>query len=81
MQPGYESSVRARPQVPPRRLDVEGAALDEDVSGHSHLRGVGQDLGDHPVDVGVGIRMLGRHGVRAEPRRHAAGRSDRVQLR
>jgi len=35
---------------------------------------------DRPVDVRVGVRLLGRNRVRAQPGRHTAGRADGFQL-
>ena len=67
-------------QIPARLLDVERPPLDEHVGGDGDARRLWQHLLDHPVDVRVGIRMLGRNGVRAEPGRHAAGRANGFEL-
>ena len=81
MQPEREPGVRACTEVPPRRLDAEGSTLDEDIGRGGDPRGVGEHLGDRPVDVGIGIPLLGWNGVRAQPGRHATRRRDRVELR
>ena len=61
---------------------VERAALEEDVGGLGDLRRLGQHLREREVEVRVGVAVeLGRHGVRAEPGRHAAGGLDRTQRR
>ena len=60
---------------------VEGPAFEEHVRCLRHLRRLGQNLGECEVEVGVGIRELGRHGVRPEPGGHAAGRANRIQRR
>ncbi len=70
----------AREQVAACLFHVERAVLDEDVGRDRELRRVREDLGDRPVDVRVGIRVLRRDGMRTEPRRDAAGRGDRGQL-
>ena len=67
-----EPRVAARLEVAARLRRVEGAALEEDVGGLGEPRGLGEHLGEREVEVGVGVVELGRHGVRAEPRRDAA---------
>ena len=62
-------------------MDVERAALEEDVGGLRELRRLGQDLREQEVDVRIAVVELGRHRVRAEPRRDAARGADRAQLR
>src|SRR4029077_11203674 len=52
------------------------------VAGLAELRGVGQYVGEREVEVAVGVTLeFGRHRMRAEPRRHAAGGLDRPKRR
>jgi hypothetical protein len=76
-----QAGVAARLEVAARLLDRERSLLDEDVRRLRELGRFRQDLCDRKVHVGVGVRELGRHGVRAEPGWHAAGRGDRFQRR
>ncbi len=79
VKPQLEPVVAGGFEIPPRLDGVEGAALEEHVGGLGDRRGVGEHVGDQPVDVLVGAVALGRHGVRAEERRDAALRHDRAQ--
>ena len=76
-----EPRVAARLEVAPGLADVERAALEEDVGGLGERRRLGQHLGEQEVEVGVAVVELGRHGVRAEPGRDAAGGADGAKLR
>ena len=67
-----EAGVAARLEVAARLRGVERAALEEDVRRLGELRRLRQHLGEREVEVRVGVVELGRHGVRAEPRRDAA---------
>ena len=67
-------------EVAARLVGVERAPLEEDVGRLGERGRLGQDLGEQEVEVGVGVVELGRHRVRAEPGRHAAGRADGAKL-
>jgi len=75
-QPG----VAARFEVAARLVGVERATLEKDVGRVRDLARVGQHLGQQEVDVRIAVLELGRHRVRAEPRRDAACRTNRAQL-
>ena len=66
-----EAGCPAGLEVAPRLRRVERSALEEDVGGLGEPRCLREHLREHEVEVGVRIVELGRHGVRAEPRRHA----------
>ncbi len=75
-----EPGGATREQVAACLLDVERPPLDEDVRGDCDARRVRQHLGNHPIDVGIRVGMLGWDGVRAEPGRHAPGGPNRLEL-
>jgi hypothetical protein len=81
VEPQYEPLVPTREQIAPGLLDVERPTLDEDVRGGRDSHCVGEHLRDQPVDVGIGVGLLRRHGVRPEPGRDATGRTDGLELR
>ena len=66
-------------EIAPRLRRVEGAALEEDVGGVGELRGRRQHLREREVEVLVRVGVLGRHRVRAEPGRGAAGAPNGAQ--
>lgn len=68
------------PEVPPRLRGVKGSTLDEDVRRDRDRRRLGEDFADRPVDVGVRVRLLGRHRMGAEPRRDPTGVANRGEL-
>jgi hypothetical protein len=75
-----EPGVAARLQVAACLASVECSALEEDVGRLGDLRRFGQHFGEREVEVGVRIVELGRDGMGAEPRRHAAGGAHCAEL-
>ena len=74
-----EPRPTARCEVPPRLCRIERAALEEHVGRLRDRRRLGEHLGEREVEVRVRVVELRWDGVRAEPRRHTAGGSDRAQ--
>ena len=72
-------AVAARFQIATRLRGVERATLEEDIGGVCDSRRVGKHLGDGVVEVRIGVAVFGRHRVRPEPGRRAAGGADRMQ--
>ena len=67
-----EPGRRARLQVPSRLRGVEGTALQEHVRSIRELRGLGEDVAEDEVEVGIGVRVLRRDRMCSEPRGRAA---------
>ena len=76
-----EAGLSACLEVAPGLSGVERTPLQEDVGGLGDLRRLREHLGEREVEVGVGIRELGRDRVRAEPGRRAARLADDPQHR
>src|SRR5262249_25087770 len=71
-----EAGRTARLEIAPSLRGVERAALEKDVGGLCERSGLREHLAECEVEVRVGVVEPGWHGVRAEPGRDAAGRTD-----
>jgi hypothetical protein len=74
-----QAGVAAGLEVPTGLLAVEGASFEEDVGGLGEVRCVREHVRQCELEVRVGVGELGRHGVRAQPRRDATGGRDRAE--
>ena len=81
VQPQRQAGGFAGLEVAPGLGGVEGAAFEEDVCRVGQRRRLRQHLGDRPVEVRIGVRLLGRHCMGAEPGRRSARVADGAQRR
>ncbi len=77
-----QARLGAGAEIPPGLVDVESAALEEDVGRLGDPSGFRKYLRDEKVDVrpGAGVGELRRNRMGTEPRGNSSGRADRAQL-
>ncbi len=82
VQAKLQTGLAAGPEIAPRFVDVERAALEKDVGGFGDSSGLGEHLREEEVDIGrrAGVGELRRDGMGAEPGGYSSGCANRAQL-